>query len=157
MKTKRWHDNERRRRRQNRERRRRLVIPASEFDKSFGVKRHKWRTLKGFWRFHKLELPGTVEDFVKFCEAPSAAWLEKASVSELMCLPGVQKRHLIGLGGGFSYVKGYTYSWRVSKNGKAWTTKDGFHGSGRSVEHAALSGLIVWWELITYRLTQTTS
>ncbi len=117
----------------------------------YGIKRHRWRTLKGFWRYHR-RLPGSIKNFVAFCEAPSAKWLEEASWAELMMLPGVTKRHLISLGGSFTFTKGYVHKWRVVEAGEAWTTKDGFAGMGRTADHAALSGLVYWWELITYRM-----
>lgn len=93
--------------------------------------------------------PDTQMAFTKFVGAESPRALDSLSFDEIEKLPGI-KDVLLPIGGGRRLGK-CIFTWVVNSGGENWTRGEQFIGMGEDYKKAALSGLLVFWEMVVLR------
>lgn len=107
------------------------------------------------WRKRKTPLPGTIDDFVKFLGAESQEEVEAMNFTQMEKLPGVVGNNLINSRGHFRQgLENFHWTWETTEKGPNHASGEAFYGRGQTYDEAALRGLVVYWELTTYRKKQ---
>ena len=114
-------------------------------------------SLKEIWKKRKRNypLPGSIDDFVDFLGAQNQEQLETMDFTKMEQLPGV-KDNVRSCGGNYlpAFDK-YSWRWTASRDGRYQKAEENFLGRGGTYNEAALRGLLVYWELITFRKKQS--
>lgn len=88
--------------------------------------------------------PGTSDDFVKWLGADRATLMD-LNFAELEALPGVAGELLAGAGlprlGQFGFI------WQATDESMMFNARETFNGRGKTRDEAALSGLLLAWEM----------
>ena len=111
-------------------------------------------SLQELWK--RRNLPGTIDDFVNFLGAQNQEQLETMDFVEMEHLPGVKDRHLVSCGG--TYLKAFNkfkWLWTTAEDAQYQRAGENFTDRGETYDAAALSALVVYWELLTYRKKQS--
>jgi hypothetical protein len=115
----------------------------------------KKTNLNAIWEERSFPLPGTIEDFVQYFGVGSQEEMESMDFTEIEMLPRVNELELISCGG--RYERGretYYWTWDAPNPAKG---NEEFIGSGKTYNEAAISGLVIYWELNTLRQKQSSS
>ncbi len=98
--------------------------------------------------------PGTLEEFIEWLGHKYPWNLRYDQLEELQ---GPRNMTLVALGGRIHHGIGdwnFSFKWQTLEAGPHWRKAELYIGHGDTVHHAALSGLLVTWELLTYRKSQ---
>ncbi len=105
-----------------------------------------WATLQKAWPARKPGPIAPVEEFLEWVGGD----IENTHENDFDLLPGLVERGLESMGGRYHH-RGYRWTFEFRKSGEFWKRLQRFHGSAGTRREAAVTALIVCFEMVTMR------